>query len=100
MQILTGVAVFIVTFVLMCIRGVLLWLVLVPSVLVWIMALLLWPLARPFGEGIPASPLFYSRWAAQFLDALLARITPLPRQEWPWAIDMRRSRRDSWLGAW
>ena len=98
-KVLTALA-FLGTFIYLCVRGVLLWLVLLPSVLVWLVATLLWPFAGLFGIRIPASPLFYSRWAAQFLDALLTCVTPFESEAWPWTIDMRSSRRDSWLDAW
>jgi hypothetical protein len=83
-------------FVFLCVRGVLLWLFLVPSVLVWLVALALWPILRPFGVRVPATPSFFARWATHLLDALLTRITPLPASPWPWQVNVRESRIRTW----
>jgi hypothetical protein len=77
-------------------RGVLLWVVLLPSLLVWLLGLIAWPFLRPFGVLVPATPLYYSRWATYLLDGVLSRVTPLPRSPWPWQVDVRNSRISSW----
>lgn len=99
MKVLQGIAVFIGTILYLCIRGLLLWVFLIPSVLAWLLGLLLWPLFRLFSVRLPASPLYYSRWATHLLDAILSRITPLPSSPWPWQMDVRNSRAGSWIDA-
>lgn len=83
-------------FLFLVVRGVLLWVFLVPSLLAWILAVVGWPLARPFGVRVPVSPLFYSRWATYLLDGILSRFTPGIRSPWPWQVAVRQSRIRSW----
>ncbi|RNL79615.1 hypothetical protein [Nocardioides marmorisolisilvae] len=81
------------------VRGILLWLLLAFSVLVWLVGLVLWPAIRLFGEHVPVSQLYYSRWATYLLDALLTRVLPWDNAPWPWQVDVRRSRINSWSDA-
>jgi hypothetical protein len=83
-------------FLLFCVRGVLLWFFLVPGLLVWVVGLLVWPFAKVLGRNVPASLLFYSRWATALLDALLTRVLPFPDSPWPWHLDLRRERMSTW----
>ena len=83
-------------FLFLCVRGILLWFFLVPSVLVWLIGLAAWPLLRPFGVRVPVAFLYSSRWATYLLDGLLTRLTPLPASPWPWRADVRTSRISSW----
>jgi hypothetical protein len=80
--------------VVMIFRGIVLCFFLVPSLLVWLVALLLWPLLRLCGVRPSVNPLFYSRWATQLLDAVLTRLLPLPNGPWPWKEDRR------YVGSW
>jgi len=81
----------------LCIRGIVLWLFLIPSIVPWLAGLVAWPMLRPFGVRVPVSPFYYSRWATYLLDALLTRITPrLESSPWPWRVDVRSSRINSW----
>lgn len=82
--------------VLFCVRGVLLWLFLIPSLLVWLIGLLVWPVAKLVRRNVPASPLWYARWATALLDALLTRLLPFPHSRWPWQLDLRRERMSTW----
>ncbi|MCW2856158.1 MAG: hypothetical protein JWR52_1773 [Marmoricola sp.] len=83
----------------LCVRGVLLWLFLIPSVVVWLVGLVVWPFLRPLGVRVPLSLLFYSRWATYLLEGILTRITPLPATQWPWQADVRNSKISSWNDA-
>jgi len=81
----------------LCLRGVLLWLFLFPSIIPWLAGLVAWLVLRPFGVRVPVSLFFYARWATYLLDALLTRITPrLESSPWPWRVDVRNSRISSW----
>jgi hypothetical protein len=86
-------------FLFLCVRGILLWFFLVPSLLAWLIGLATWPVLRPFGVRSPLGPRYYSRWATYLLDGLLTRLTPLPRSPWPWQVDVRASRISSWNDA-
>ncbi len=81
---------------LLCVRGTMLWLFLIPSIVPWLIGLATWPFLRPFGVSVPVSLFYYSRWATYLLDALLTRVTPIKATPWPWHIDVRNSRINSW----
>jgi hypothetical protein len=83
-------------FVLLVVRGVLLWLFLIPAIVPWFLSLVFWPILRPFGVRIPVAFLYYSRWATYLLDAMLSRITPIQKTPWPWQVDVRGSRIRTW----
>lgn len=95
LQFAAGAAVGLVLF---CVRGILLWFFLIPSLVAWVVGLALWPVAKVFRRNVAASPLFYSRWATALLDALLTRVLPFPNSDWPWRMDLRRERFPTWTG--
>ena len=77
-------------------RGILLWFFLIPAIAPWVIAVICWPILRPFGIRVPVAFLYYSRWATYLLDALLTRVTPAQKTPWPWKVDVRNSRISTW----
>ena len=78
------------------VRGLLLWLFLIPAIVPWLIALVCWPVLRPFGIRVPVAFLYYTRWATYLLDATLTRMTPIQKTPWPWQVDVRESRIRTW----